>query len=216
MIFYHLVRNLGLDYLRLFRSFRVENAGLIPETGPLIVCPNHTHWFDPVIIAAACPRRPISFMAKSELFRNPVMSAAYRGVWAFPVRRGQVDRTALRTCYDRLGDGHAVGLFPEGTRSRTGQLLRPEPGAAAIALRTGTTVIPVGIVGSLRGPVKVVWGRPLRPADYGGDSRGRGRHGVQSLSNAIMLSIAELSGLNPPPQLVLAADGSPAKQEAHA
>lgn len=217
MIVYHLVRVAGHVYLRLFRGFRVENAGLIPEAGPLIVCPNHAHWFDPVVIAAACPNRPISFMAKSELFRGPVMARVYRSLWAFPVRRGQIDRAALRTCYDRLSDGHAVCLFPEGTRSRTGELLQPEPGAATIALRTGTPVIPVGIRGNLGGRVTVCWGQPLLPADFSDGTRGgRSRYAVQALSNAIMRSIAELSGRRAPPPLVLAADGQnhAAQQEA--
>jgi 1-acyl-sn-glycerol-3-phosphate acyltransferase len=216
VLFYYLVRGLGLVYLRLFRGFRVENADLIPENGPLIVCPNHAHWFDPVIVAAASPKRPISFMAKSELFKHPVMRVFYLWLWAFPVRRGQIDRVALRTCYQRLGEGHAVGLFPEGTRSRTGELLRPEPGAATIALRTGTPVIPVGIAGSLGGRVKVAWGHPLMPADFASDTHGRGKQSVQTLSNVIMRAIAQLSGLREPPELLLAADGKTTGREAQA
>ncbi|MDP2871425.1 MAG: lysophospholipid acyltransferase family protein [Bacillota bacterium] len=214
MIVYYLVRDLGHIYLRLFRGFGVENADVIPAAGPVIICPNHAHWFDPVIVAAACPRRPITFMAKSELFRSPMMNWLYRSLWAFPVRRGQIDRAALRTCFERLGQGHALGLFPEGARSRTGELRQPEPGAATIALRTGATVIPVGIRGNLGGQVKVAWGRPLDPADFGGASRGRGRQGVQALSNEIMRSIAELCGRPAPAPLVLAADRVSGRQEA--
>jgi 1-acyl-sn-glycerol-3-phosphate acyltransferase len=89
-------------------------------------------------------------MAKSELFKIPILGPILPKVCAFPVKRGVPDRQALRTALELLAQGQVVTIFPEGTRSPDGTLQKPELGVALIALRSGAPVVPVGISGSDR------------------------------------------------------------------
>ena len=129
--------------------FEVVGAENVPRTGPLIVVSNHLSRADPPIIGAAISRR-IVFMAKEELFRSPFMALIVKGFGAFPVRKQEADRRALRRAYRVLENGLALGVFPEGTRSKDGVLQPGMLGAALIALRTGAPVLPVGIYGTER------------------------------------------------------------------
>jgi 1-acyl-sn-glycerol-3-phosphate acyltransferase len=151
--------------LRTFFRFRIEGQENIPSEGGVILCANHFHAFDPPVLGCSIPpRRPVRFMAKAELFTIPVFGALLRWVGTFPVRRGQADRTALRTALSLLASGEVFGIFPEGTRSRTGKLGKAEPGVAFIAAKAGCPIIPVAITSSYRllSPIRVRIGRPIR------------------------------------------------------
>lgn len=199
MIVYRIVRWLGRLYLRLLRGLEVRNADLVPREGPLIICANHADWVDPVVVGCGAPR-VVSFMAKSELFRGRAADRFFRQLQAFPVRRGEFDRGALRASVEVLKRGGALGLFPEGTRSKTGRLLPPEPGAALIALRTGAAIIPAGITGSRgRGPVVLNWGRPFTAREVAGRPDLHNHEVIGLISSEIMRRIAELTGQDPPP-----------------
>ncbi len=128
--------------------WRVVGRENVPPTGPLIVVANHLHIADPPLLAASLPRR-IVFMAKEELFAPP-WGIFVRAYGAFPVRRGEADRNALRQGERTLGQGLALGMFPEGTRSPNHTLQRAHPGTALIAFRTRAPILPVGITGSER------------------------------------------------------------------
>ena len=146
--------------LTVFTRWRVEGRKNVPRSGPVIIVSNHLHNADPPVLGAALARRRIRFMAKIELFRMP--GGIIPKLWgAFPVRREEMDREALRSALAVLRNGEVLGMFPEGTRSRTGQLGTPHRGTATLALRTGTTVVPCAIAGSeqLTGP-SVLWRRP--------------------------------------------------------
>jgi len=129
----------------------------IPATGPLIVVSNHLNNADPPILASGFAKRRIHFMAKIELFKMPV-GIIVRLYGAFPVRRFDADMAAMLHAERLLKRGEVIGMFPEGTRSRTGKLGKPHPGTAVIALRTGATVLPCAIVGTeqLRNPLNVL------------------------------------------------------------
>jgi 1-acyl-sn-glycerol-3-phosphate acyltransferase len=118
----------------------------VPAGGPLVVCSNHIAWLDPVVLGVVLPRR-IAFMAKEELFRYPVFGWCLRLLGAFPVKRGTADRNAVHFAGRVLSRGGVVGMFPEGTRSRTGQLGKAHNGAAYLAVRNRARVVPVGIRG---------------------------------------------------------------------
>jgi 1-acyl-sn-glycerol-3-phosphate acyltransferase len=133
--------------LFLFIRYKVEGKGNIPKEGPLIVVSNHLSMTDPPILSASIPRF-IVFMAKEELFSHPILGPLARGYHSFPVRRGQLDREALRQADQTLRDGLALGIFPEAMRSTTGKMRQGYTGAALIALRNKSPILPVGIKGS--------------------------------------------------------------------
>lgn len=133
--------------LRLLTHFETVGLEHAPTGGPLVVVANHTHFIDPPVIGASLPRK-VLLMAKQELFDVPVVGWMVSHYDAFPVRRGEADRQALRLAMRALELEQAVGMFPEGTRSKTGEMRPAFPGAALIALRSGAPVLPVGIDGT--------------------------------------------------------------------
>merc|ERR1712196_303921 len=94
--------------------------------------------------------RPVSFMAKAELFRIPILGALIRACGAYPVKRGASDREAIRTATARLNEGWAIGVFLDGTRQSDGRVNQPMPGAALLAARSGAALLPVAILNSHR------------------------------------------------------------------
>jgi 1-acyl-sn-glycerol-3-phosphate acyltransferase len=142
-------------------SFRLQIEGLehLPKNGGVILCGNHFTGHDPLVMGVACPR-PVCFMAKQELFQIPIIGFLIRGLGAFPIKRGQPDRAALKKAFELLESGSVFGIFPEGTRNRTGVLAKAEPGAAYLALKSGAVVVPVGISASYKlfSPVYVKFG----------------------------------------------------------
>jgi 1-acyl-sn-glycerol-3-phosphate acyltransferase len=129
--------------------WQVRGREHIPAKGACIVVCNHLNNADPPILAAGIARRRVRFMAKVELFGGPLGFMA-RLYGAFPVRRTDADVGALLTAERLLRDGWVLGMFPEGTRSRSGRIGRPHPGTALIALRSGVPVIPCAITGTER------------------------------------------------------------------
>lgn len=148
--------------LPILRRWKVDGADNLPREGGAMVVANHQSYWDPLVLGAALPRR-VYYMAKEELFRVPVLAWLIRVWGAFPVRREGFDRKALKTATDYLMRGHVVGIFPEGQRSHTGQLLPAQPGAAILALKTGVPVVPVALIGTrgVCGKVRVRVGKPF-------------------------------------------------------
>lgn len=137
-------------YRVIFRR-RVYGTGQLPSEGPLIICANHVNWQDPLIIGSALPARyKINFMAKEELFRNGFVAYFLKKAGAFPVDRQKADIAAVRRSFKILNEGGVIGLFPEGTRSKSGELQNLQEGAALIAARSGAPVLPVLVTGSYR------------------------------------------------------------------
>ncbi|KAA0550281.1 1-acyl-sn-glycerol-3-phosphate acyltransferase [Bacillus sp. BGMRC 2118] len=144
--------------------YRLEIIGAenIPTTGGVLLCSNHIDNLDPPIVGISSPRT-IHFMAKEELFRVPILKSILPSINAFPVKRGMSDKQALRTGLQVLKDGKVLGLFPEGTRSKTGELGQGLSGAGFFALRTDAKIIPCAIIGPYKifKPLKVVFGKPV-------------------------------------------------------
>ncbi|WP_096156904.1 MULTISPECIES: lysophospholipid acyltransferase family protein [Bacillus] len=162
MTFYSFVR--GLVYTVFKPLYRIKIIGTenVPKEGGVLICSNHIHNFDPPVVGITSPR-PIHFMAKAEIFDVPVLGKIVKGLNAFPVKRGMSDREALRTGLKVLKEGHVLGLFPEGTRSRTGEVGKGLAGAGFFALRTEAAVVPCAIIGPYKAfsPLKVVYGPPI-------------------------------------------------------
>jgi 1-acyl-sn-glycerol-3-phosphate acyltransferase len=164
----------------------------------LIIVANHLNLIDPPLLGASVPRR-IYFMAKQELFRPSLGAHFVRAYGAFSVRRGELDREALRRALELLKKGQVVGMFPEGKRSIDNQLQPIQPGTSFVAVRSGAPILPVGISGSeqikgvgfiLRRPrITVTIGRPFAlPAVEDKPLRSR----LPEFSNMIAERVAEL------------------------
>ena len=133
--------------LLLYRA-RAIGAENVPASGPVILAPNHFSQWDH-FFAGIFLRRKVRFMAKSQLFSNPVIEWIFFHGGAFPVRRGHHDEEAFQTAFRILERGGCLLMYPEGGRSRSGGLGEPRPGIGRIALESGVPVIPVAIHGSL-------------------------------------------------------------------
>ncbi len=145
--FYYVGRVIVRMLLFLLTRRQVKGRENIPRQGPLLIISNHLSLVDPPLLDASLDRKRI-FMAKKQLFRFRLIGYLVRGFGAFPVHRGQLDRQALRQAYQVLADGLALIMFPEGMRSRRGQLRPAFFGAALIASRSGAPILPIGISGT--------------------------------------------------------------------
>jgi 1-acyl-sn-glycerol-3-phosphate acyltransferase len=133
--------------LRLYFRGRVYGEANVPKSGPLIVVANHASDFDPPLLSCAV-RRPVSYMAKEELFQVPLLKQAIRLYGAYPVKRGSADRSAIREALKQLDQGWAVGIFLQGTRTPDGRIPDPKIGAALIAAKAQVPLLPVSLGGT--------------------------------------------------------------------
>lgn len=151
-----------------FRARIIEKANL-PLSGSVILAANHQSNWDPPLLAAFL-ERPVSYMAKKELFDVPVLGAIITSCHSFPVKRGAADRGAIKTALKVLKLQNCLGLFPEGTRSKDGRIHKAESGVALLAALSGAPVVPAAIIGtshifklgSFFPQLSVVYGAPLR------------------------------------------------------
>jgi 1-acyl-sn-glycerol-3-phosphate acyltransferase len=148
-------------------QFKVIGRENVPTEGGVLLCANHIHNFDPIVVGITAPR-PIHFMAKEELFSVPILGKILPNVNAFPVKRGMSDRGALRKGLGILKEGRVLGLFPEGTRSKTGEVGEGLAGAGFFALRSNAHIVPCAIIGPYKSfnRLKVVYGKPIDMEEY--------------------------------------------------
>lgn len=126
---------------KLLYRFKVKNKGAVPPEGGVILASNHMSFADPVLLGLSEKRR-LYFMAKQELFRNKFAGAVIRALGAFPVERGAGDGRAIKNGEDILREGNVMTIFIEGTRTKTGELLRPRSGCALLAQQMQLPVVP--------------------------------------------------------------------------
>lgn len=180
--------------VRVFGRLRVYGRDRVPKTGGCVYACNHFHWLDPAALGSASPRT-VYFMAKMEAHRVPGVGQLIRFFGTFPVRRGESDRDAVRMMRKIVRDGHALGLFAEGTRQRSGVPGEVQPGAAMVALQEGVPVIPVAVHGSYTWkpgnfhPVSIAFGSPL--TFEGLPSGGRGYREASAQIQAEILRLWE-------------------------
>jgi 1-acyl-sn-glycerol-3-phosphate acyltransferase len=198
-------------------SFRAGLAGLtrvrvegavdeIPRTGPVIIAANHSSNLDvPVLGSSLMPRigRRFQWLGKRELFDWPVVGWIARNGGVHAIDRGAADVEAFRLAARILDEGHALFVFPEGTRSHDGRLGPGRDGVAVLALRTGAPIVPVGVSGSYErwprgqrlphpgGRVTVRVGSPFRLADQLPSDLDR-RAAKSAATDLIMRKIAAL------------------------
>jgi len=159
---YNLLRFLAGFLLRVLYRIEIVDRGRVPEAGGAIICANHIHLFDPIVIALAV-RRPIRFMGKAELFSWPLVGYLARKAGAFPVKRGSADMQAIRQSLHIMQEGELLGIFPEGTRSKTGEVAPFYSSVTMLAERGGVPVIPAALTGQYRfgQKVKIRIGEPI-------------------------------------------------------
>jgi 1-acyl-sn-glycerol-3-phosphate acyltransferase len=162
--FYHFIAWLLRGLFRTFWGFRVEGADKVPAGGPLIVACNHVSYFDPPALGCALGR-PISYMAKQELFKIPVLNTIIRALGAYPVDRSRHTGAAIKRSLEVLQTGAAIGIFPEGTRNLDGTV-KPHLGVALLAAKSGAAVVPAYVGGTAHAGrlhrITVVYGEPIR------------------------------------------------------
>lgn len=174
----------------------VEN---VPATGPVILAANHISHLDPPAVATGVVR-PCASIAKEELFHNPAFAWFISHLYAFPVRRGEGDRGAIKKTLELLKAGWALLIFPEGTRSETGEMQEPEMGVGMIAYRSGAPVVPVYVHGTNHAlppggsfhlaPITLIYGEPIQFTAPEG--RKAGREEYEAAARTIMAAIARL------------------------
>ena len=142
--FYYLGRFLTGVIFRFWYDVEYIGAENQPQKGGYILCSNHRKAIDPLIIAQKI-RQPIRFMSKAELFQNKFVGKILLSLGAFPVDRGKGDMGAIDEAIQSVKDGYVLGIFPEGTRSKTDELLRFKSGAVVIASQSGGDLLPASI-----------------------------------------------------------------------
>ena len=126
---------------------RIYGAENVPQKGRLLVVSNHASDFDPLLLSC-CVDRPVAYMAKEELFQVPVLRQAIQAYGAYPVKRGSADRSAMKAAIASIQSGWATGIFLDGTRTPDGRIADPKVGAAWIAAKTQSPLLPVSLWGT--------------------------------------------------------------------
>ena len=132
----------------LFRG-ELDGANNIPEENSFIIVSNHASLLDPPFIGHALGKK-VSFMAKQELFKIPLLSQIIKACGAYPVKRGLVDKNSIILASKKLFNNEIIGIFIDGTRQRNGFVNKPKNGAALIASKTKKLLLPVAIINSHR------------------------------------------------------------------
>jgi 1-acyl-sn-glycerol-3-phosphate acyltransferase len=181
-------------------SYRAIHAERIPQSGGVLLAMNHQSFLDPPLAGIAC-RRPIHFLARRSLLKWPLLGPIFPRVNVVPVDRGGADMSALKTVIRIVKQGECTVIFPEGTRSKDGNLQPAQAGLGLVIAKTLAPVVPMRVFGSYeafprnaklpkRLPITVVVGEPMIFTEA--DLAGGGRDLFQSLSDRVMAQIAAL------------------------
>ena len=181
-------------FAKLFYPYEVENGNSIPEGMACIVCSNHLSNMDPVFLNIT-QKRLLHFMAKKELFENKLIGTLITKLGAFPVNRGSDGGKAINMAEELLSQGECIGIFLEGTRSKTGKLGRGHMGAMVVAQQSNVPVVPCCITGKKTFikpfvKTKITYGEPISCEELGlvdGD-----RRALRNAANLVMERIAQL------------------------
>lgn len=196
---YQCAHSLSRFVARVFFGYQVFGAEHIPDQGGCLLAMNHESFLDPPA-AGIATNRPVYYLGRKSLMDNPIMGAVLSRVNVVPVDQSRTDVAALKIIVRLVRAEHAVLIFPEGTRTRTGRLGPAQPGLGFVVARTGVPVIPIRIFGSFQAfppngkpklwhPLQVVIGEPMHfDTTTDGDSRTR----YQAISEKVMERIANM------------------------
>jgi 1-acyl-sn-glycerol-3-phosphate acyltransferase len=184
-------------YLKLFCKLTIQGEDNIPLEGGVIIAANHISASDPPIVAVSI-RRELYFLAKKELFKNPLLRMIIANLNAIPLTRGVLDQKALGTAETALRNGYGLIMFPEGTRSQTGDLKKGKPGVGLLARRIMVPVVPTYVENSrdfqwlflTRKRLTITFGKAISREWIG--SRPDDKVGYRAITEEIMIRIAAL------------------------
>ncbi len=195
-MFYKFFKILCRIWYGIFFRTKVIGAENIPKSGGFILAANHMSNWDPPFLGTFIDRE-VNFMGKEELFKNPIMAAICRGLHVFPVKRGAADKSAIKTALKILKNGDCFGIFPEGTRSKSGKIRKAESGVSLIAAMSKVPIIPAAIVNTnkifsekLFPRLVVVYGEPIF---FEGNSKDKDQ--LSDFAQKIMSEVAKLKTL---------------------
>ena len=175
-LFYKMGRVPCRIYTTVMHDFKAYGTKHVPADGGVLIVSNHQSYLDPVLLGTAIKNRPLSYLSKSELFENRIFGGLISQMNAYPVRQGAGDIGAVKETIRRLQEGHALNIFPEGSRTEDGELQPMQSGVGLIVRRAGVPVVPAAIVGSYeafprhakfprRLPVRLQFGPPMQISD---------------------------------------------------
>jgi 1-acyl-sn-glycerol-3-phosphate acyltransferase len=198
---YNIFYNLAKILAKTFFSMKVIHPERMIEEGPLILAVNHSSYFDPPL-AGICSKRAVYYLARKSLLEWPILGPLFPQMNVIPVERDGNDMSALRGLVKKIKEGNGIVLFPEGTRSKDGNLQSAKAGIGLIIAKTRAPVLPMRIFGAFEAfpkgskglkltKIRVVIGEPiyLTPEDVEPATR----ETYQKLSNRVMEAIAKLT-----------------------
>jgi 1-acyl-sn-glycerol-3-phosphate acyltransferase len=176
-IWYRFIQYLTATLAAATIRWRATGRCHVPDSGGVLLVSNHLSYLD-VFFLGIPLRRPLHYVARSTLF-VPVLASLMRSVGGFPIDREGIGVSGLKETLRRLRAGGIVTLFPEGTRSRDGQLGPIKPGIAVLVARARVPVVPAGLAGPFElwprsrpgpvpHPIRIHYGRPIWPEDLAG------------------------------------------------
>lgn len=197
-------RGIRVFFWLVFHSFwplKIVGKENVPKSGPALIVSNHLSMVDPFVVGFGADRL-VSFMGKEELFRTPIVGFLVRKLGSFPVDRSRRDPASMRIALTILKDGDLLGMFPEGTRSTTGEMQELRAGAARLASRTHAPIVPVAVINTDRAlppgkfirpaRISVVFGKPFELTEL--SEKPKDEEAMARALELIKDKIAELHG----------------------
>ena len=187
--------------MTLYHRMSVRGLKYVPRTGGAFIVSNHASFLDPMVMGSSILRRPVSFMARESLFKNPFLGWLFMSLKARPLDRQRGDVCALKLALSLINQGEMVGLFPEGTRTRDGELKEPKPGIGFLVAKAKVPVVPAYIDGTFtawprgaRWPkpckIRITYGPPIDPARFA--ALGKGKEAYRAAGELVMDEIRQL------------------------
>lgn len=198
-MFYTFARFICWLLFKIFFNLGVFGRENFPKEGAVIIAPNHASFLDPIIVGVGAPRK-VNFLARDTLFRFGPLARLLYLVNTSPIKREAGDVNAFKSSLNKLSEGKAILIFPEGTRSRDGNLQEARSGIGFLQASSGAVVVPCYVKGTMEAwprhsrfpkfsPVSVYFGRPLR---FDEDFRGTKKDKYLYITREVMRDIEEL------------------------
>ncbi|HBF39294.1 MAG TPA: 1-acyl-sn-glycerol-3-phosphate acyltransferase [Firmicutes bacterium] len=194
-VLYSIFKILFRGLLKLFSGLTVTGKENIPENGPALIVANHISNWDPMVLGSDL-KRQVKFIAKEELIKIPLIGLLIKAWGVVPIKRGRGDREAISKSLEILKNQHLMGIFIEGRRNTVHpeQMLKPQHGAAMLALKTGVPVIPAAIINSNKifrsfKRVRVIIGAPIKFTEEAGVDK---KELYEQISNQLVQEIMKL------------------------